>query len=299
MKLLNTIIVFFMPIVPKFIVKYFSKPYIAGAKLEDAVRVTRDLNARGMCATIDVLGEDITKGEEARGYAAQYSEVLKAIKENSLDANISIKLTQMGLKIDKELCFEIMDGIVGEARKYSTFVRVDMEDSSVTTDTIELFRRLQDKYDNVGIVLQSYLRRTLEDTVQLVKKKSNFRICKGIYIEPHEIAWKDKDIINDNFALITEHMLKNKCYVGIATHDEKLIWESLRIIHELNLKREEYEFQMLLGVTEKLRKILVDEGHRLRVYVPFGEQWYAYSTRRLKENPKMAGYIIKSLFMKK
>lgn len=299
MKLLNKIIVFFIPVIPKFIVKIFSKPYIAGPRLEDAVRITQELNSRGMCTTIDVLGEEISKLEEAERSAQKYYEVLKAIDENKLDANVSIKLTQMGLKLDKERCFELMDGIVKEAAKLNNFVRIDMEDSSVTSETIDLFLKLREKHENVGIVLQAYLRRTLEDTKKLCESKTSFRICKGIYVESYDIAWKDREIINRNFTLITEYMLKNKCYVGIATHDEKLIWEGLRIVEELNLNRDEYEFQMLLGVTEKLRKIIVDEGHRLRVYVPFGEQWYAYSTRRLKENPQMAGYIVKSLFSRK
>ena len=298
MKLLNRFIVFFMPVIPKFIVQLFAKPYIAGSKLKDAVKVTKELNTQNISTTIDVLGEDITRKDEATFTVQKYHEVLKAIKDEKLDANISVKLSAIGLKLDKEFCFENIESIIKKAAEYNNFVRIDMEDSSCTTDTIEVFNRVQKKYKNVGIVLQAYLRRTLADTDELVKTKTNFRICKGIYVEPHTIAWKDMDIINNNFALITETMLKNGSYVGIATHDEKLVWEGLRIVHDLGLKCDQYEFQMLLGVTEKLRKIIVDEGHRMRVYVPFGEQWYAYSTRRLKENPKMAGYIVKSIFQK-
>ncbi|MBC7186851.1 MAG: proline dehydrogenase family protein [Calditrichaeota bacterium] len=296
MKLLNRLIVFFMPAVPRFIVKQFAKPYIAGPTLEDAIRVTKELNAQGMCATLDVLGEHITRREEASAAAQAYKQALQAIADHRLDANVSLKLTQMGLKINTDFCYETVAGIVAEAARHGNFVRIDMEDSSCTSDTIAIYLRLREKYDNVGIVLQAYLRRTLADAEQLIKHKANFRLCKGIYVEPHHLAWKDPEIINYNFAYLAELMLRNGCYVGIATHDERLIWHALRIIHTLGLRRDQYEFQMLLGVTEKLRSLLVSEGHRLRVYVPFGQQWYAYSTRRLKENPQIAGYIVRSLF---
>ncbi|MCR4438528.1 MAG: proline dehydrogenase family protein [bacterium] len=296
MKLLNRLIVFFMPAVPRFIVKQFAKPYIAGPTLEDAIRVTKQLNAQGMCATLDVLGEHVTRREEASAAAQAYIQALQAIADHRLDANVSLKLTQMGLKIDTDFCYQTVAGIVAEAARHGNFVRIDMEDSSCTSDTIALYLRLREKYDNVGIVLQAYLRRTLADAEHLIKHKTNFRLCKGIYVEPHHLAWKDPEIVNYNFAYLAELILRNGCYVGIATHDERLIWHALRIIHTLGLRRDQYEFQMLLGVTEKLRSILVSEGHRLRVYVPFGQQWYAYSTRRLKENPQIAGYIVKSLF---
>ncbi len=296
MKLLNRLIVFFMPAVPRFIVKQFAKPYIAGPTLADAIRVTKALNAQGMCTTLDVLGEDVTNPEEVAAAARAYVQTLQAIAEHRLDANVSLKLTQMGLKLDKELCYRTLAGIVEEARRHGNFVRIDMEDSTCTSDTIALYLRLREHYDNVGIVLQAYLRRTLADAEQLIQRRANFRLCKGIYVEPHSIAWKDPEIINYNFAYLAELMLRHGCYVGIATHDERLVWQALRIIHTLGLRRDQYEFQMLLGVKEDLRSILVNEGHRLRVYVPFGKDWYAYSTRRLRENPQIAGYIVKSLF---
>ncbi len=296
MKLLNRLIVLFMPAVPRFIVKQFAKPYIAGPTLADAIRVSRQLNAQGMCTTIDVLGEDITRREEATAAAQAYVQTLQAIADNHLDANVSLKLTQMGLKLDLEFCYQTVAGIVAEAARHGNFVRIDMEDSSCTSDTIAIYLRLRERFDNVGIVLQAYLRRTLADADQLLKHRANIRLCKGIYVEPHQIAWKDPQIINDNFAYLAELLLRNGCYVGIATHDERLVWHALRIIHTLGLRKDQYEFQMLLGVTERLRSILVNAGHRLRVYVPYGQQWYAYSTRRLKENPQIAGYIVKSLF---
>lgn len=296
MKLLNRLIVLFIPVVPRFIVRQFAKPYIAGPTLADAIRVTRQLNAQGMCTTIDVLGEDIIRREEAAAAAEAYVQTLQAIADNHLDANVSLKLTQMGLKLDPEFCYQTVVGIVEEAARHGNFVRIDMEDSSCTSDTIAIYLRLREHFDNVGIVLQAYLRRTVADADQLVPHKANIRLCKGIYVEPHQIAWKDPQIINDNFAYLAELFLRNGCYVGIATHDERLVWHALRIIHTLGLRKDQYEFQMLLGVTERLRSILVNAGHRLRVYVPYGQQWYAYSTRRLKENPQIAGYIVKSLF---
>lgn len=295
MKLLNRLIVLFIPVVPRFIVKQFAKPYIAGPTLADAIRVTRQLNAQGMCTTIDVLGEDITRHVEATAAAEAYVQTLQAIADNHLDANVSLKLTQMGLKLDPEFCYQTVAGIVEEAARHGNFVRIDMEDSSCTSDTIAIYLRLREHFDNVGIVLQAYLRRTLADAEQLIPHKANVRLCKGIYVEPHQIAWKDPQIINDNFAYLAELFLRNGCYVGIATHDERLVWHALRIIHTLGLRKDQYEFQMLLGVTERLRSILVNAGHPLRVYVPYGQQWYAYSTRRLKENPQIAGYIVKSL----
>ena len=161
---------------------------------------------------------------------------------------------------------------------------------------MEIFLKLHKEFDNVGVVIQAYLRRTIEDANQLIPEKANLRLCKGIYVEPTHIAYKDYDIINNNFQYTLRKLLENKCYVGIATHDEKLIWHALSLIDELNLNKNEYEFQMLLGVTEDLRDILVDAGHHMRIYIPYGEHWYAYSMRRLKENPRVAMYIIKHIF---
>lgn len=295
MNIINKLVVFFMPIVPKFIIHFFSKKYIAGAKVEDAIRVIKDLNSKGIMATVDVLGEEIKDKKEAEDAAKQYFNLLKIIDEEKLDSNISVKPTHMGLKLDKEFCYNNLKTLVQEAKKYNNFVRIDMEDHTCTDDTIEIYLRLRKEFDNVGTVLQSYMRRNINDVNNLIPHKANLRLCKGIYIEPKEIAYKDKEIVNYNYGYCLEKLLSNKCYVGIATHDEKLIWSALSIIDKLQLKNEEYEFQMLLGVTENLRDIIVKAGHRLRVYVPFGEQWYAYSTRRLKENPNMAGYILKSI----
>lgn len=297
MSLLDKLVVWSLPIVPKPIVGYFSKPYIAGSKLADAVRVIKDLNNKGLTATMDLLGEESKEKEKAQEAADEYINILKTIDDEKLGSNISVKPTQMGLLIDKDLCYKHIRRIVEEAENCNNFVRIDMEDRHCTTDTINMYLRLKDEFENyVGIVIQSYLRRTSADINNLIKHKANIRLCKGIYTEPREFAYKDMAIINDNFRFNLEKLIAAGCYVGIATHDEKLVWHALSLIEKYQLHRDQYEFQMLLGVDEKLRQIITDAGHRLRVYVPYGREWYAYSTRRLKENPKMAGYVFKEIF---
>jgi proline dehydrogenase len=296
MSLFNRFVIFFMPIVPKPVVRLFSKPYVAGDKLEDAVNTVRALNQQGILATIDVLGESTTRREETSAYVEEYLRVLHTISEEKLDCNISLKPTQLGLQINTELCFQNIKRILQEALQLKNFVRIDMEDSTCTTATIDLYEQLRNEFSNVGIVIQAYMRRSLDDVTSLSRKPANFRICKGIYIERRKIAFKDPQTVNDNFALLVETAVKAGSYVGIATHDEKLFWHGLRLIEQLSLKRDKYEFQMLLGVDEELRDIIVAAGHRLRIYVPYGKQWYAYCLRRLKENPVMAMYILKALF---
>lgn len=295
MKLLDRAVVGLLPLVPRPIVHRFSKRYIAGDSLPLAVDCVRELNARGMMATLDVLGEFISRPDEAEATARAYHDALAAITQNRLDANVSVKLTSFGLLLDKELCYRLMDRLVEDARARGNFVRIDMEDSPCTTDTLNLYRRLREKYDNVGTVLQAYMRRSLSDIQDLMPLKPNIRVCKGIYLEPRRVAYKDPQAVNSNFALMVETLLANGSYVGIATHDEKLVWEGMSTVERLKLPREAYEFQMLLGVDEELRQIIVDAGHRLRVYVPFGAQWYAYSVRRLKENPSIAGHVFRNL----
>jgi proline dehydrogenase len=295
MNWFNKLIALTLPFVPKPIVGFFSRHYIAGDQLEDAVTLVRELNNQKMMATIDVLGEEVKEKEQSLKAIELYKEVLEAIHREKLDANISVKPTHMGLKIDKEFCFENIKELVLEAAKVNNFVRIDMEDASTTDDTIDIYLRLKKDFSNVGTVMQSYLRRTVDDINHLIPHHSNLRYCKGIYNEKRDIAYKDKSIINDNFNYGLEKLLRNGCYVGIATHDEKLVWHALKLIDQLQLQPEQYEFQMLLGVDHELRRILVNSGHRLRVYVPFGTEWFGYSTRRLKENPAIAGHIIRDL----
>lgn len=282
--------------VPGPIVGFFAKGYIAGEELQHAVKVTRDLNGKGMMATIDILGEFIKTKAEATFFKEQCLEILKKIDEEGLDANLSLKPTQMGLELDKEFTFDNIREIVAQAAKLNNFVRIDMEDHPCTDDTIEFFRRLRDEFPgHVGVVLQSYLRRTLDDIENLSDGLLHFRLCKGIYNEPRDVAYKDMVIINRNFVCCLDKMFEKGAYVGIATHDEKLVFESLQLIRKYGLKRDDYEFQMLLGVDQELRDMLVAQGHRLRVYVPFGSSWLPYSKRRLKENPSIAQHALRQM----
>jgi proline dehydrogenase len=247
---------------------------------------------------MDVLGEDITNAAEAAASRRNSIDVLHSIHKEKLDSNLSIKLTSLGLKLGKDICTDNVREILKVAAGYGTFVRFDMEGSSCTTDTIAIFKTLQQEYPNIGIVLQSYMRRSEDDTRRLMNPRTNFRLCKGIYKEPPEIAFQGRMEVQDNFLKLLEMMLRNKCYVGIATHDIVLVDGAYRLIKELGLRKNEYEFQMLLGVRPELRKKLIADGHKVRLYVPFGEHWYGYSTRRFKENPEIAGYVFRALFEK-
>jgi proline dehydrogenase len=296
MHLLNKLVVASIPAVPRPLVRYFAGRYIAGETLADAVATVRALNAEGASATLDVLGEDITREEEAVASREQSNEVLHTIAREKLDSNLSIKLTSLGLKLNPDFCRENVREILKVASGYNIFVRFDMEDSTATSDTIGIFRALHREFPNTGIVLQAYLRRTEADVKDLLAERPNFRLCKGIYKERKEIAFQGRDEVQKNFSALLDLMLKNKAYVGIATHDSVLVDAACAFVKARGLRREEYEFQMLLGVRPELRKKLVRDGHHVRLYVPFGEHWYGYSTRRFKENPEVAGYVFKALF---
>jgi proline dehydrogenase len=281
---------------PKSVVGFFSKRYIAGESIDDAIRVTRDLNRQGIYATIDVLGEAVKNKEEAVNSKIKALEVLDTIVNFNLKANLSIKPTQMGLAIDEDFAYNQVRTLIQKAKEINSFVRIDMEDSPYTDATFRLFRKLNQDYDNLGVVVQAYMKRTYDDVVGLNKLGTNYRLCKGIYIEPAAIAYKDKEVIRKNYVKDLELMLKNGNYIGIATHDEYLVNEAYRLIRELNIPKDKFEFQMLLGVREDLRNKINNDGYKIRIYVPFGKDWYAYSIRRLKENPQMAGHIFKDLF---
>ncbi len=291
MALVDRAIVRMLPAVPKTVVRRISSRYIAGEELEDALRVVREVNAEGKLATIDVLGEEITNPDEARAIAGAYRLAFEAIEREGLDSNVSVKLTALGLGLGYELCRENLVDVVSHAAG-GNFVRIDMEDSSTTDDNLRLYRELREAgHENVGVVLQARLKRTLEDVRALAELRPSVRLCKGIYLEPAAIAYRDFEAIQSNFVSVLDALWDAGCYVGIATHDEWLIEQAQKGIEERGLGREEYEFQMLLGVRPALGDELVRAGHRLRIYTPFGRHWYAYSMRRLQENPKIAGYI--------
>jgi proline dehydrogenase len=294
-SLLDSALVRLLPAVPKPLVQHLSSRYIAGVTLADAVATVRELNAGGKTATVDVLGEEISREDETRAIAQSYREVFAAIDEAALDSNVSVKLTALGLHLSYELCRENLIDVVRTAAGCGNFVRIDMEDSSTTDDTLRLYRELrEDGHDNLGVVLQARLRRTLDDVHALADLQPSVRLCKGIYLEPGAIAFTDYEAVRANFLRCLDALLEAGCYVGVATHDEWLIGESLARIEHRDLAPLEYELQMLLGVREERRDELVEAGHRLRVYVPYGEHWYRYSLRRLQENPTMAGTIARA-----
>ncbi|HUJ54463.1 MAG TPA: proline dehydrogenase family protein [Gaiellaceae bacterium] len=295
MSLFDRAIVRVLPAVPKPVVQLFSSRYIAGATLADAVAAVRRLNAGGKMATVDVLGEEITSEDETREIAQAYRDVFDAIDQAALDSNVSVKLTALGLGLAFELCRENLLDVLRAAAGYDNFVRIDMEDSTTTDDTLRLYRELrEDGHENLGVVLQSRLRRTLDDVRSLADLRPSVRLCKGIYLEPPAIAFSHDEAVRASFLRCLDELLDAGCYVGVATHDEWLIGESLARLSRHGLDASQYELQMLLGVREERRDELVADGHRLRVYVPFGEEWYAYSLRRLQENPAMAGTIARA-----
>jgi proline dehydrogenase len=301
MSLLNRAVSLALPAVPKPLVRIFSRRYIAGSTVEEALGVVRDILGRGAMVTLDILGEFISTREQADANTAAYQSLVRRIHDEELsETNVSVKLTALGLLIDRDLCLQNMRRLLQPVAETGNFVRIDMEDSACTTATLEIYRALRREFPGrVGAVLQSRLRRTLDDVDRLTVDPSNFRLCKGIYLEPREIAYTDPQLIRSNFVEALDRMFERGAYVGIATHDEVLVWESLRLIRRYGLSRDQYEFQMLLGVDEQLRRILIDSGHRLRVYVPFGEHWYQYSVRRLRENPQITGYALKALLRRR
>jgi len=296
MSLFNQIVSKSIMFVPGPIVSIFARKYIAGKALDDAVQVTRKLNSQGIKSTIDVLGEFISTKSEALWFKNQALEVLKTIRRNGIDANLSIKPTQMGLKLDPDFAYANIEELVAYAKSIHNFVRIDMEDISCTTQTINFYHRLRQAYaPHVGTVLQSYLRRTVDDIRGMSSAPMHIRLCKGIYNEPRQHAYKHPEVINRNYVLALEKLFEHKAYVGIATHDPVLIFEASRLIDKFGLKPSEYEFQMLLGVDEQLRHIITAQGHNLRVYVPYGSSWLPYAKRRLKENPDIARHAIKQM----
>lgn len=300
----NKILANALPFMPKKLIWIFSKRYIAGETIEDGLKASRELNRQGVNVTIDLLGEFISTIEQAEENKNNYLDIIDRFTTEGISGNFSLKPTSFGLLIDKNICLQNIETIVRKAAEKNSFIRIDMEDSQCVDDELELYRKLQQKYPaHVGLVIQAYLRRTKDDIINLSNvhvngTPLNFRLCKGIYIEPKHIAYKAFEEIREHYLDDLKFMLDHNMYVGIATHDKYLVDEAMKLINERHLDKSKYEFQMLYGVTPELRSYIVSQGHKMRVYVPFGKDWFGYSTRRLKENPKMASHIIKALFFR-
>jgi proline dehydrogenase len=296
MSVFDSVVKIGLPLAPKFLVGSVAFRYVAGEELSEAISCIRALNREGAVATADVLGEEVTEAAKAEAAVEEYMRLFDAIDREGVDCNVSVKPTLLGLKIDEALCRDNIEAVATRAKELDNFVRIDMEDRSCTDATLRIYRQLQERHGNLGVVLQGYLRRTVADINDLLPMRPNIRICKGIYREPRSAAWKDFDTIRANFIYCLEKLLSSGAYVGIATHDEHLVWAGMQLVDRLDLSRDQYEFQMLLGVDPELRRLILDQGHRLRVYVPYGRDWYPYSTRRLRENPTVARNVLRAMF---
>ena len=276
----------------------FASRFVAGESVESAVDAVRPLNARGISASLDLLGESVTRAEEAARARDEYLRMLDRIHQMEVDANVSVKLTQMGLDISNQLCLENMTLILDRARQYGTFVRLDMEGSAYTERTLDFFaNRLYDRYAGVtGVVIQSCLRRSAADVDRLIEMGARVRLCKGAYLEPPEVAFSDKAEVDRNYLTLMERLLENGNYPGLATHDEKMLDHARAFARGKGLSSDRFEFQMLYGVRRDLQLRLRHEGYRMRVYIPFGTQWYPYLMRRLPEPPANIAFILGGVF---
>ena len=303
--MINKLIANTIPYMPKKLVWIFSQRYVAGESIDDGIQTAARLNTENMLVTIDILGEFITNLEQAEQNKLQYLAMIDNFSANKIKGGFSVKPTSFGLLLDEETCYRNIREVVQKAASINHFVRIDMEDSGCTTKEIDLYSRLFEEFPNhVGLVFQAYLKRTLDDVLGLIEKykdqkeKLNFRLCKGIYVEPSKIAYKDFHEVRKNFLRILDAMLSNKVYPAIATHDKYLVEEAYELLEKHQTPKDRYEFQMLYGVTPSLRDSIIEKGHAMRIYVPFGKDWFGYCSRRIKENPKMANDIIKAIFIR-
>jgi proline dehydrogenase len=294
--LLDRLLRLVLPLVPRFIVGRVARRYIAGPPLDDALRVVGELNREGALATLDFLGEEARAREQAERAVGEYLRALEGVHAARLDCNLSLKPTLFGLRIDEQLCLESLERVVAAAAARGTFVRLDMEDHGVTDATLRLHRELAARHGNVGVALQAMLRRTPADAGGLAALRANVRLCKGIYREPRALAWQAAEAVRASFVHLLDKLLGAGCYVGIATHDEQLLCAALAAVDRLGLGPAQYELQMLLGVEPELRRIMIEGGHRVRVYVPYGTDWHGYSVRRLRESPAIARHVLRALF---
>lgn len=301
--MINKFVANIIPYLPKKMVWIFSKKYIAGAFVDDAIKVSKSLNEKNIKVTLDVLGEFISTLEAAEKDKEEYLHLIEETSKNNIDCSYSVKPTSLGLLIDEAYCYQKVREIVEKAKQKGRFVRIDMEDSKCVDKELELFKKLYTEFpENVGIVLQAYLKRTQKDIYYLdsFNNKShpvNIRLCKGIYIEPEEIAFKKGSDVNKNFMNCLRLIFEKGMFPAIATHDKFLLNFANEYIAEHSIKNNEYEYQMLYGVTPKRRDKIVKSNSTIRVYVPYGQEWFGYSTRRLKENPMVVTHILKSLLV--
>ncbi len=283
-----------LPLVPRRMVRHFSAPYIAGETLAEAIATVQTLRRGGMLTTLDVLGESIRRRYEAEQTRDAYVEALDRLAslDDQAAINVSVKLTALGLGIDDSLAYDLTRELAERTSQLGGFLRIDMEDTPWTDQTLETYRHLRaDGFESTGVVLQSYLRRSMRDAESMAAMGARVRLVKGIYVEPEELAWRDMAAINDSYIELSRVLLDAGCHVAWATHDEELVRRTGELVREYDVKPDGYEYQMLLGVQEPLRNRLVAEGHSVRIYVPYGARWYEYSLRRLRENPRIAGHV--------
>ncbi|PTX60807.1 L-proline dehydrogenase [Melghirimyces profundicolus] len=292
------------PLVTKLVSKYGMKlgasRFVAGENMADTIRKVKELNREGLVVTLDLLGESVTTRDEATAATQAAVDSFEVIREEGVDSNVSVKLTQLGLDIDFDFCLENMDRIAAKAKETDNFVRIDMEDSPRVEATMEIFKKLLAKYGkkHIGLVIQSYLYRSEKDVEELGELGANLRIVKGAYKEPKDVAYPDKKDVDENYLRLVETHLKNGCYTAVATHDENIIQWTKNFVQEHNIPNDQFEFQMLFGIRETRQRELAKEGYKVRVYTPYGKDWYPYFSRRIAERPANALFVLKSLFQK-
>lgn len=295
MQILHNAILLALPWVPRAVVRRIAGRYIAGESLADLLRVAQALEEQGLLSTVDLLGENVTVLEEARRAADEYLRLVDELARRELRSQVSLKLTLLGLRVSPATAQELVREITLHAARHHLSVCLDMEDASTTEATIGIYRRLREETDAIGIAIQAYLHRSQGDLASLLPLKPTIRVCKGIYNEPASVALKDKRAIQESYLRLVGLLLDGGGFPAIATHDPFLVDKCQKIIHERGLGPDSHEFQMLLGVGERIRPRILKSGSRLRLYCPYGPDWYAYSLRRLRENPKMAGYVLRSV----
>ena len=299
MGLLNRLVVGSAPLMPKFVIGRVASVYVAGDKLEDGLNLAKKLNSKGFTATLDLLGEEVSNRKETNKIKEAYCDLLDGIANYGIDCNISLKLTALGLKFDEELCWDNLSVVLDKAREYNNFVRMDMEDSTVTDATIRMCKKGKKYYSKCGTVLQAYMHRTSDDIDNLNTHNANIRLCKGAYKESSKIAYQDYQEIRNNYMINAEKIMDAGIFIGLATHDEWIIQKLENLIIKKKYKKTKYEFQALSGVPiDSTLERLINSGHKVRYYIPYGPEWYAYSMRRMKENPDIWKHTLKAFFFR-